>query len=97
MIVTLTANPSLDRRSNSTERCEPGAVQRATSTRQDPGGKGVNVTRALRASGVESVAVLPASPATRSSRRSSPRECPSVRCRSAARCAPTSRSWMPRA
>ena len=37
-------------------------MQRATSTRQDPGGKGVNVTRALRASGIESVAVLPAEP-----------------------------------
>ena len=62
MIVTLTANPSLDRTVELDGALEPGAVQRATSTRQDPGGKGVNVTRALRASGVESVAVLPAEP-----------------------------------
>ncbi|GAA1753065.1 1-phosphofructokinase family hexose kinase [Agromyces humatus] len=60
MIVTLTANPSLDRTVELAEALEPGAVQRATSTRQDPGGKGVNVTRALRASGIESIAVLPA-------------------------------------
>ena len=60
MIVTLTANPSLDRTVELAEALEPGAVQRATSTRQDPGGKGVNVTRALRASGVDSLAVLPA-------------------------------------
>ena len=60
MIVTLTANPSLDRTVELAEALEPGAVQRATSTRQDPGGKGVNVTRALRASGVDSIAVLPA-------------------------------------
>ena len=62
MIVTLTANPSLDRTVELDGALEPGAVQRAISTRQDPGGKGVNVTRALRASGVESVAVLPAEP-----------------------------------
>ena len=60
MIVTLTANPSLDRTVELDGALEPGAVQRAVSTRQDPGGKGVNVTRALRASGVDSVAVLPA-------------------------------------
>lgn len=60
MIVTLTANPSLDRTVQLADALDPGAVQRATSTRQDPGGKGVNVTRALRASGVESIAVLPA-------------------------------------
>jgi 1-phosphofructokinase len=62
MIVTLTANPSLDRTVELDEALVPGAVQRATSTRQDPGGKGVNVTRALLASGVASVAVLPAEP-----------------------------------
>lgn len=60
MIVTLTANPSLDRTVELDGALEPGAVQRAVSTRQDPGGKGVNVTRALLASGVDSVAVLPA-------------------------------------
>lgn len=62
MIVTLTANPSLDRTVELAEALEPGVVQRATSTRQDPGGKGVNVTRALQASGIESIAVLPAAP-----------------------------------
>ncbi len=36
-----------------------GEVQRAVSVRQESGGKGVNVSRALVASGLETVAVLP--------------------------------------
>lgn len=59
MIVTLTANPSLDR---TIELCEPlarGDVQRASSTREQPGGKGVNVSRALIASSLDTIAVLP--------------------------------------
>jgi 1-phosphofructokinase len=36
-----------------------GEVQRATSVSQESGGKGVNVSRALVASGLETVAVLP--------------------------------------
>lgn len=58
LIVTVTPNPSVDR-TLEIGRIERGAVLRATSTRIDAGGKGVNVTRALVASGLESIAVLP--------------------------------------
>jgi 1-phosphofructokinase len=58
MIVTVTLNPSLDR-AIEVERLVRGEVIRATSTRLDPGGKGVNVSRALLANGVPSCAVLP--------------------------------------
>ena len=59
MIVTLTVNPSLDRTVELPQPLERGAVQRAATSREEPGGKGVNVTRALVASGVDSIAVLP--------------------------------------
>ena len=59
MIVTLTANPSLDRTIELPVPLERGSVQRGTSSRQQPGGKGVNVSRALVACGVASTAVLP--------------------------------------
>lgn len=58
MIVTLTPNPSVDR-TIAVDGLERGAVQRATATREDPGGKGINVTRALVANGCPSLAVLP--------------------------------------
>jgi 1-phosphofructokinase len=58
MIVTLTLNPSLDRTVDIAELTR-GAVIRAGSARLDPGGKGVNVTRALLANGAASRAVLP--------------------------------------
>jgi 1-phosphofructokinase len=59
MIVTLTANPSLDRTVALPSPLLRGEVQRAVSVRQESGGKGVNVSRALVASGLETVAVLP--------------------------------------
>jgi 1-phosphofructokinase len=59
MIVTLTANPSLDRTVSLPSPLLRGEVQRAVSVRQESGGKGVNVSRALVASGLETVAVLP--------------------------------------
>jgi 1-phosphofructokinase len=59
MIVTLTANPSLDRTVALPGPLERGEVQRAVSVRQESGGKGVNVSRALVASGLETLAVLP--------------------------------------
>lgn len=59
MIVTLTANPSLDRTVELGAPLARGEVQRAVSVRQESGGKGVNVARALRASGLETLAVLP--------------------------------------
>ncbi|WP_285242050.1 hexose kinase [Pseudarthrobacter sp. fls2-241-R2A-127] len=59
MIVTFTANPSLDRTVALPGPLARGEVQRALSVRQESGGKGVNVSRALVASGLESLAVLP--------------------------------------
>ncbi|MGB7979971.1 MAG: 1-phosphofructokinase [Candidatus Nanopelagicales bacterium] len=59
MIVTVTLNPSLDR-TLAIAALERGEVIRADSTQEDPGGKGVNVTRFLTAHGTDSVAVLPA-------------------------------------
>ncbi|RIJ99020.1 MAG: 1-phosphofructokinase, partial [Acidobacteria bacterium] len=59
MIVTLTANPSLDRTVALTGPLVRGAVHRAAATRVDPGGKGVNVARVLRAAGRPVLAVLP--------------------------------------
>ncbi|UKA63064.1 1-phosphofructokinase family hexose kinase [Arthrobacter sp. FW306-04-A] len=59
MIVTLTANPSLDRTVELPAPLARGEVQRAVAVHQHPGGKGVNVSRALVASGLDTVAVLP--------------------------------------
>jgi 1-phosphofructokinase len=58
MIVTFTANPSVDRTSEVAQLTR-GAVMRARAIRVDAGGKGVNVTRALSANGHASLAVLP--------------------------------------
>ena len=51
MIVTLTLNPSLDR-TVEVPGLVRGEVIRASAGRLDPGGKGVNVARALLANGV---------------------------------------------
>lgn len=59
MIVTLTVNPSLDRTVELDHELARGEVQRVARNVEEPGGKGVNVTRALVASAAESVAVLP--------------------------------------
>ncbi|MFC8303422.1 1-phosphofructokinase family hexose kinase [Specibacter sp. NPDC057265] len=59
MIVTLTPNPSLDRTIELTAPLERGEVQRATAASQHPGGKGVNIVRALSASGAAALALLP--------------------------------------
>lgn len=56
--MTLTLNPSLDR-TLEVPSLTRGDVIRASSGRIDPGGKGVNVARALLANGVASRAVLP--------------------------------------
>lgn len=58
MIITVTLNPSLDRTLTVAE-LRRGEVIRADETLEDPGGKGVNVTRFLVAAGTPSVAVLP--------------------------------------
>lgn len=58
MILTVTPNPSLDR-TYEVPSLERGAVLRATGDRVDPGGKGVNVSRAVAAAGFRTTAVLP--------------------------------------
>lgn len=60
MIVTVTPNPSIDRTVTLGTPLTRGAVHRATSATSEPGGKGVNVARALTAAGVDAVALLPA-------------------------------------
>ena len=59
MIVTLTANPSLDRTVTLPGALSRGQVQRALTTTSDPGGKGVNVARVVTSAGRLAVAVLP--------------------------------------
>ncbi|MFD9542869.1 1-phosphofructokinase [Streptomyces sp. NPDC060022] len=58
MILTVTPNPSLDR-TYELPGLSRGAVLRATSDRVDPGGKGVNVSRAVAAAGRRTAAVAP--------------------------------------
>lgn len=56
--MTLTPNPSLDRTLQLASLVR-GGLNRAHGGRIDPGGKGVNVSRALAQHGVKTVAVLP--------------------------------------
>lgn len=58
MILTVTPNPSLDR-TYELPVLDRGSVLRAVTDRVDPGGKGVNVSRAVAAAGHRTVAVLP--------------------------------------
>ncbi|MFG3202677.1 1-phosphofructokinase [Streptomyces sp. NPDC048192] len=58
MILTVTPNPSLDR-TYEVLALKRGEVVRAETERMDPGGKGVNVSRAVAAAGRRTVAVLP--------------------------------------
>jgi 1-phosphofructokinase len=58
VIVTVTPNPSLDR-TYEVPSLARGEVLRATVDRVDPGGKGVNVSRAVEAAGHRTVALLP--------------------------------------
>jgi len=57
MIVTLTLNPSVDR-TVEVETLARGEVMRALGVRVDPGGKGINVSRALAAHGLPTRAVI---------------------------------------
>jgi len=59
VIITLTPNPSLDRTIELRAPLARGEVQRAVSSREEPGGKGVNIVRALEASAILSLAILP--------------------------------------
>lgn len=58
-IVTLTMNPSLDQ-STTVERVVPQKKLRCSRPRYEPGGGGINVSRALRRLGGDSVAIFPA-------------------------------------
>jgi 1-phosphofructokinase len=60
MILTLTANPSVDRSVVLDAPLVRHAVLRATGEMEQPGGKGVNISRAAVAAGVPTLAVLPA-------------------------------------
>jgi 1-phosphofructokinase len=57
VIVTLTLNPSVDR-TVEIEALARGQVMRALSVRVDPGGKGINVSRALATHGLPTRAVV---------------------------------------
>ena len=57
MIVTVTLNPSVDR-TLSISNLKRGSVNRADLLAVDPGGKGVNVSRAVKAFGKETHALL---------------------------------------
>lgn len=59
MIVTVTANPSLDRTLELSAPLAVGQVQTAPRSSQQPGGKGVNIARVLTAFGVDAHALLP--------------------------------------
>jgi 1-phosphofructokinase len=58
VIHTVTLNPSLDR-TLELDELQRGAVLRTSAPTLEAGGKGVNVSRALTANGVASIAVLP--------------------------------------
>ncbi|NYJ01683.1 1-phosphofructokinase [Nocardioides thalensis] len=60
MIVTVTPNPSIDRTVALPGPLTRGAVHRVASHVDEPGGKGVNISRACLAAGVPTLAVLPA-------------------------------------
>ena len=60
MILTLTANPSIDRTGTLAGELQRGAVLRAASVTAQAGGKGVNISRAAVAANVPTIAVLPA-------------------------------------
>lgn len=61
MIVTVTANPSLDRTASLAEPLRRGEVHRLTGATVEAGGKGVNVARVIHQAGEPVLAVFPAS------------------------------------
>lgn len=62
MIITLTANPSLDRTVDLGAPLTPGGVHRIRTDRTQPGGKGINVALGVQRAGLEVLAILPAGP-----------------------------------
>jgi 1-phosphofructokinase len=59
-VVTLTANPSIDRTLELPGPLARGTLTRLGAARTEPGGKGVNVARALAAAGADALSVIPA-------------------------------------
>ncbi len=59
MILTITLNPCIDK-SSSMQTLEPEAKLRCTDIINEPGGGGINVSKALKKLGAESVALFPA-------------------------------------
>ncbi|MEZ5085833.1 MAG: 1-phosphofructokinase family hexose kinase [Tessaracoccus sp.] len=60
MIVTLTANPSLDRTVGLDGVLAPGGVHRIATDTTGPGGKGINVALGVHRAELETIAVFPA-------------------------------------
>lgn len=58
MIVTFTANPSVDKTIGLDEPLSRGGVHRAVAVNYEPGGKGINVARCITYAGVECIPVL---------------------------------------
>lgn len=61
MIITLTANPSLDRTVTLGSELVPGGVHRIEEDTTQPGGKGINVALGVAQADLDTLAVLPAS------------------------------------
>lgn len=59
MILTVTLNPCIDK-SSSVEKFEPEAKMRCAEIINEPGGGGINASKALKKLGAESVALFPA-------------------------------------
>lgn len=77
LVVTFTANPSVDRTIVLGAALQPGEVQRATSITEQAGGKGINVARVLASGGCRVKAVCAAlDEAFEASARRSPRPVP---------------------
>ena len=62
MIITFTANPSLDRTVDLGGPLVPGGVHRIGADGLQPGGKGINVALGVHRAGLPVTAVLPAAP-----------------------------------
>ncbi|WP_018024832.1 1-phosphofructokinase family hexose kinase [Corynebacterium ulceribovis] len=62
MILTLTANPSIDRTASIPNQLERGGVFRLSEPTDIAGGKGINVSEAIHLAGVDTLALFPANP-----------------------------------
>lgn len=57
MIITITLNPAIDRTLRIDKPLQPNQLNRAVGSNVEPGGKGITVSRAIKAIGGESVAL----------------------------------------